>query len=715
MSKKEDRFMERKIGDRIKELRQKANLTQAQLAEKLGFTSQTVSNWESGSREPDIAALAQLSSLFNVSLDYLLLGKQEEAITLDDMDAEKRLSLLIKKDDVQNFKKYEYQTSAYVFGRSVNYGYHYNITLSEPNAKTWLEIIHAGAKKIFSACCDELIKRNTQKVWVAFLVYDFLDEFVKMAVDCDKPEVLETIGFRIFAVGDKPAGREIPFSQNREVGWYINRVETYFIKPETFEYIFQNREKAPKCFDYATSFELQIVPLNNYNNQRKEYTFTHLHNNIVEMAIKYKMLDVLDKVLTVYREELKNENLPRLEYNGYSASYLTGWTNTYVTGNNRVYGRVFYFRESDIKSLLEAGEIKYAKKLNDYNGEVIERMKQLNYASSKEFAKVVHLSDEEIDRFTKLHSNLSDEDRAKLECINNYILVVNKVHNLRDLKLARKIIDSGYYHYYEFVYDCLTSGKQKLLLKFFIDNGFDNLAEKLTRGKAVYSELLGESWGIFNAKEGDPEHKRLIALSNRIEENRHEMTMLNGERIMFSSEAQKLEDNKIIAYFKNCKENLYENVKRAVEAEKKAKEEAAERAKIVKGLTREHFESLLAKKDAGSRKLFIIDLCSLFDAYLKYDYHIEGEDFSARMNKYFARLNDAAPKSRTMDDGWGYQVPDTKYDEEVVIPEQERINHLSDIFNRLRIERNNIAHSERKPVKELSESELNECLDYLFR
>ena len=707
--------MEKKVGDRIKELRQKAKLTQPELADKMGFTSQTVSNWESGSREPDISALAQLSSLFNVSLDYLLLGKQEESITLDDMDAEKRLSLLIKKDDVKNFKKYEYQTSAYVFGRSVNYGRHYNITLSEPNKKTWLEIINNGAKKIFSACCDELIKRNTHKVWIAFLVYDFLDEFVKMAVDCDKPEALETIGFRIFAVGSRSANnREIPFAYPRELGWYINNVDTYFIKPETFEYIFQSREKAPACFDYATSFELQVTPLENNHNQRKDYTYTHLHNNIVEMAIKYKMYDVLDKVISVYESELKNENLPKYEYNGYSMSYLTGWTNTYVTGNNRVYGRVFYFRECDIKALLDAGEIKYAKKLNDYNGRVIARMKSLNYSSSQEFVKVVHLNESEIERFAKLNSKLSDEERAKLECINNYILVINKVNDLRDVKLARKIIDSGYYHYYEFVYDCLTKGNQKTLLRFFIDNNFEGLADKLARGKSVYSELLGEAWWTFNANNGDQEHKRLIALSNKIE-NRHEMITLNGESFMANDEAQKLTDNRIIKYFKAKKEELYENVKRAVEAEKKAKEEAAERAKIVKGLTKEHFEELLAKKDSGSRKLFIIDLCSLFDAILRFDYHIEGEDFSARMNKYFTQMNENAPQSRTMDDGWGYQVPDTKYDEEVVIPEQNRISHLSDIFNRLRIERNNIAHSERKPVKELSESELNECLSHIFR
>ena len=78
------------------------------------------------------------------------------------------------------------------------------------------------------------------------------------------------------------------------------------------------------------------------------------------------------------------------------------------------------------------------------------------------------------------------------------------------------------------------------------------------------------------------------------------------------------------------------------------------------------------------------------------------------------KLYASAPQSRTKDDGWGYQVPDTQYDEEVVIPEQERLNHLSDIFSRLRIQRNNIAHSESKKVQELNEDELKECLEYVF-
>lgn len=110
------------IGDRIKQKRRKLGLTQAELGEKLNITDRAVSKWEQGEGDPNLSIIPDIAKILGVSLDYLLLGKEEEpAITLDDMDAEKRLSLLIKKDDNVNFKKYEYQASAYVFGRSVGY------------------------------------------------------------------------------------------------------------------------------------------------------------------------------------------------------------------------------------------------------------------------------------------------------------------------------------------------------------------------------------------------------------------------------------------------------------------------------------------------------------------------------------------------------------------------------------------------------------------
>lgn len=61
-----------KIGDKIKEERLKKGLNQPDLAKIMCVSKQTVSNWESNKRTPDIDTLKKLSEFFNVSTDYLL-------------------------------------------------------------------------------------------------------------------------------------------------------------------------------------------------------------------------------------------------------------------------------------------------------------------------------------------------------------------------------------------------------------------------------------------------------------------------------------------------------------------------------------------------------------------------------------------------------------------------------------------------------------------
>lgn len=60
------------IGERINELRLSFGWTQVQLAQKLGVTKQTVSNWENDNIQPSIDMLIKLSKIFNKSTDYLL-------------------------------------------------------------------------------------------------------------------------------------------------------------------------------------------------------------------------------------------------------------------------------------------------------------------------------------------------------------------------------------------------------------------------------------------------------------------------------------------------------------------------------------------------------------------------------------------------------------------------------------------------------------------
>ena len=60
------------IANRLVELRKKHNLSQEQLAEKLGLSRQAVSKWERAEASPDTSNLILLARLYNISLDELL-------------------------------------------------------------------------------------------------------------------------------------------------------------------------------------------------------------------------------------------------------------------------------------------------------------------------------------------------------------------------------------------------------------------------------------------------------------------------------------------------------------------------------------------------------------------------------------------------------------------------------------------------------------------
>ena len=60
------------LGERIKELRKRNNLTQIDLAKEMEVTKGTVSTWETNRRRPSFETLDALASLFNVNMAYLL-------------------------------------------------------------------------------------------------------------------------------------------------------------------------------------------------------------------------------------------------------------------------------------------------------------------------------------------------------------------------------------------------------------------------------------------------------------------------------------------------------------------------------------------------------------------------------------------------------------------------------------------------------------------
>lgn len=82
------------IGEKIISERKKHKLNQEDLAELIGVTRQTISNWELNETSPDLKQAQKLSDIFNISMDELI-GKKN--IILEKIDkTESNSNLIIK-------------------------------------------------------------------------------------------------------------------------------------------------------------------------------------------------------------------------------------------------------------------------------------------------------------------------------------------------------------------------------------------------------------------------------------------------------------------------------------------------------------------------------------------------------------------------------------------------------------------------------------------
>ena len=79
------------MGSKLKNLRKEKQLTQKQIADRIGLAISAVSSYESGTRYPSYDVLIRLAHIFHVSTDYLLgvTDKREIDVTgLNDQEVE---------------------------------------------------------------------------------------------------------------------------------------------------------------------------------------------------------------------------------------------------------------------------------------------------------------------------------------------------------------------------------------------------------------------------------------------------------------------------------------------------------------------------------------------------------------------------------------------------------------------------------------------------
>lgn len=90
------------IADRIRYLRDKAGMTQVDLAKRLGISRSAVNSWEMSLSSPSLSNIVEMTEIFNVSADYLISSSEKLLIDITDLTSEQR-ELVLRMIDC--FKK----------------------------------------------------------------------------------------------------------------------------------------------------------------------------------------------------------------------------------------------------------------------------------------------------------------------------------------------------------------------------------------------------------------------------------------------------------------------------------------------------------------------------------------------------------------------------------------------------------------------------------
>ena len=93
-----------KFGSFIKELRKEKNMTQKELADKIGLTDKAISKWERGLSFPDITMLSSLAEVFDVDVSEILNGERgKEKVSKEDI--EKKIEEAVEKVTLKKEKR----------------------------------------------------------------------------------------------------------------------------------------------------------------------------------------------------------------------------------------------------------------------------------------------------------------------------------------------------------------------------------------------------------------------------------------------------------------------------------------------------------------------------------------------------------------------------------------------------------------------------------
>lgn len=431
-----------KIGDTISQLRKEKGWTQAELASKLLVSDKAVSKWESNKGEPSIEFLPILAQLFDVSLDYLMTGKEKE----DKIITISKLELCAKKDDVDMYKELKLSSD-----------------YKDENGKTIFDYVF----KYESCNIFKVIMNSGNYISRHKDDNQFLENFYYMRIKCNDITVIRDL-IRLDYINSTINHHLDNFE--KYIGYNGSRLISVLRK------VISDRIIELILYDKKTSSVIKEAMLSNHLEKQNNYfspaiSFPYLINYAVQKEdIKLSKL-LLNKAIEI------NQNNANIQY--YPGCYI-GFVD---------------IPKSTFDKMLELENYELIELANNCNK--IYKEKYINNSLYKNDAYMVSNYDIESNKI-KHNNKLSKKEKDLQLCIHNGIICLDELIALNDYDLYEKTLKKHVCSELEKIFNDIENKNYKSVFALASKNNINYLLINLRNKK---EHLMKADFAFYIFKE----------------------------------------------------------------------------------------------------------------------------------------------------------------------------------------------------------------------
>lgn len=427
--------LEKTINQRIKELRQNRGISESELAEKIHVKSHEINEWENNNKNIEISKLIELATALDVSLDYLLTGKEKEP----QMVVISKTEYACKNDDPS----------------LINFDVLKDLNRLDESGKYLIDYLEMyDCPKVYKEVVNKFILKSSPSD--SYKYNKGMERWVKLMIKYDDVEALKQINFF-------PKNIDRSFGQaSKSYEKYINIFDKQFfleninillkkekILSETLTLHENNMINSTVDWQYVYA-NLLLYALHNDD----ETLFKKIANLIIDLNNKSKTDSV----------NFKNSNNAKIK------NYKTLYSYRDVPRVGTEYGSTpyeYYFSlvnvpKSTIKLMFDKGYVNEAIALNSFN----------------------QMSDGEIEAEKMKIAGQSDPQEIFItSCLKYGIVSIQNLLKCDDISIVEHAFNHYPISFKEMLDKYLEKKDYKGLYKFAIDNDFTGIALELVRLK----------------------------------------------------------------------------------------------------------------------------------------------------------------------------------------------------------------------------------------